>query len=493
MANSKRTNRYKAIVKEGVLERKATKHLSFGLFVFVIIFIYLVFVMVTFAIKEKVNYTTAEIGVLTHSNTYKGLILRNEKVIQSKTKGAVRYFLTEGSRVRNGNNVAGVLKNTDMIQRLDEAITKENRALPVDNPIFDESYDYLKNKIRTYVINKHLYKYEHTYLVKKQIMNNISDIRNTVIRTSSIIEDTDVNPLILEDQYQQYIDYYPAPESGLISYNIDGFEDITKDTFSENDLKRRPVLQATTKNIDAAIGQPLFKVVDNYLWYVVAEIDHECKFKIKDKTYISVEFIEKNIQIDARVLEIQDKNNKVFLILEIDRMLNKFLSERFTQFRLVYDEYEGIKIPESAVATRIYAQIPIDYLQKYQGEYVVNKMVVDDENEEQYIGKLISFNSLKVEKDFVYIPLSKELAIGDQLIGKSENRNDVKEKFELAITKDLEGVYVVNKGFAQFKLIETRYHHVDYRIVEPNTPYGIRIYDRIASEASTTKDYQMIN
>lgn len=486
--NTEKTNRYRAIEKEGIRKRKATKHINLGVAIFAIILTYLIFVMITFFIREKVDYTTAEMGVLTHSNIYKGLVIRDETVISSEAKGAVRYMSTEGARTRSGITVAGVLKNPDMIERLDEEITKENRALPTDDSLFDESYEYLKNRIKNYVINKHLYNYEYTYSIKKQIMNDISDIRNTVIRESSLKGEIGATIALLEEQYKDYIDYYYAPISGLVSYNIDGFESITITNFSDSDLEREPKIQEISKKVDVEEGQALFKIVDNYLWYIVTEIDHECELKIKDKNYIGVEFTEKDIQLDVEVLEIQNVDEKVYLILKVDRLLNEFLSERFVQFKIVYDQYDGIKVPESAVLKKTYLEIPITYL---YGD-MINKKILDEDEVGGFIGKAIYLDSMKTDDEFAYVPVSENLDIGDELLPPSKD-SILTDTFIISNTKELEGVYIVNKGFAEFKLIETKYNHIDYRIVNVNTSYGIKVYDRIATEASTTREYQIIN
>lgn len=496
MSKEQSANRYKKLEKKNNHKLAATRHINFGVAIFMMIFAYLLFVMITFAMKDKVNYTIAETGVLTHSNIYNGLVIKKESVVTAKDEGDIRYYFTEGSRVRSNNTVATIIKDSETARLLDEDIFRLNQTLHADDPAFDESYEYLQGRIKNYVINQHNHKFNKTYSIKREIVNDIDNIRSTVItQQSSMGLLTSANIITMEESLEEIGSPLLAPSSGLVSFNIDGMEDIWVDDFSTIAFTRQPVEQELSTRRTANVDEEMFKVVDNYLWYIAAEIDDECEKQIEGKSYINIEFLDKDLSLDVKINgkdAIWDEGNKTYLIVQVDRMLGEFINDRYLDFRIVYDEYEGIKVPETAVTTKEFVSIPANYLTIINNEYSVHKKVFSEDAVGGVTVEGIRLKQIKREDEAVLIPLSDQLQVGDTI---SYTDNETLQTYELILTDtvELQGVYVVNKGYAMFKFIETRYRETDYRIVEPFIPYGVRMYDRIATEGELTKEYQIIN
>lgn len=488
-----KNNRYVEKHKANERTAAASKHINFGAIVFMILFIYIVITLISFAMKESVNYTIAETGMLSHSAQYKGFIIRDEQVFDAKATGHIKYFFPEGARVRSNNPVFGVVTDPSMMTLLDEQIFRANQNLSADDPVFNESYEFLKNRIKNYVINQHNAPFNYTYEAKKQIENDITEIRNTVIIQQSQQDSASSSHLqVLEEQYNDAIKLIRTDRSGLVSYKIDGLEAVNIDTFQFGDIELEPTVQDTSTKTMTENGQPVFKVVNNYLWYIAAEIDDECELIIQDKDYIGIHLMDQDLDLDVKKHTLIDVENKTYLILEIDRMVNQFLTERHVNFNITFDDYEGIKIPESSVTTKTYAVIPSEYMTIIDKHYVVTKKVLAEEALGQETIDPVSVKSFKKSADLAYVPISDQLVIGDTLSYTSPDTL-VTTEFVVNETIDIEGVYVINKGFAVFKFVETKYKETDYRIVASNIPYGVRIYDRIASEAGTTEEYQIIN
>ena len=484
-------NRFIKKHKENERFAAGMKHINFGAIVFLIIFVYIVISLMSFALKDDVNYTVAEVGVLSQSDEYNGLIIKNETVITSTDSGQIKYFFPEGALVRNNNPVFGVVTDDSMMQILDEEIFKVNLSLNADTEIFDESYNYLRSRIKSYVINQYSKDFEYTYEARNQIENDITEIRNTVIIQQ---QGSESQIQLLESQYDDVVSLVRASHSGLISYKIDGLEDITIDSFTYADLEREPSIQDTSAKTITETGQPVFKIVDNYLWYIVAEIDDACEkqLELSNEQYKNIEFLDYDIIIPLKILKIEDHGTKTYLYLEADRKLSQFLSDRYVRFRINYGTYEGIKIPESAVTTKTFTAIPSDYFAYIDKEYVVRKKVYSEDAVGHETIDTVSVKSFKRAGDLVYVPLSDTLQVGDTLSYTDYETNQTTE-FVITDTEEIEGVYVINKGFAVFKFIETRYDESDYRIVDSDVDYGVRIYDRIVTQADDTEEYEVIN
>ena len=483
-SNNRYVQRHRDIDKSAA----ATRHINLGTVVFLMVFVYIVVVLVSFALRETVSYTIAETGILSNSAQYEGLVIRNEKVFTATGDGQIRYFFPEGARVRRNNPVFGIVNDPEMMDILDQEIFKANQSLSSDDPVFQESYDYLRKDIRNYVINHYNQDFDYTYMAKKQILNGIEEIRNTVI----LSESAGSNVRMLEEQYKGQIQTVPTDISGLVSYKIDGMEGVSIDTFELVQLTMTPQVQDTSDKTLTETGQPVFKVVDNYLWYMAAEIDDECEKQIEGKNYIGVHFPDKDIDMDVYVYDLYDYNGRTYLILRMDRMVNEFLTDRFVNFTITYENHEGIKVPESAVTDKSFAVIPNEYLAYINKRYVVLKKVYSEEALGHETIEPVPVKIFRREEDVAYVPVSDLLDIGDEL-SYTDGVTHATSYYTISETVDIDGVYVINKGYAMFKFIETLYKENDYRIVDGNMNYGIRVYDRIATDAETTEEYQIIN
>ena len=66
------------------------------------------------------------------------------------------------------------------------------------------------------------------------------------------------------------------------------------------------------------------------------------------------------------------------------------------------------------------------------------------------------------------------------------------EKFAVSRTGTLQGVYNINKGYADFKQISILYDNDEYSVVKSNTNYGLNVYDYIVLNADMVKDNEFI-
>ena len=75
------------------------KHLNIGIIIFGVIFIYLVVTVLMYLTEKHISVYEVEQGTIAVNNVYNGLILRDEKIINSDYSGAVNYYVKEGSKV----------------------------------------------------------------------------------------------------------------------------------------------------------------------------------------------------------------------------------------------------------------------------------------------------------------------------------------------------------------------------------------------------------
>lgn len=522
MSDKKVSNRYKKLHQLNEIQAAATKHINFSVIVFLLIFTYMLIVMISFAVHERVNYTIVEEGTLSYSKTFTGMVVRDEEVIAAKQSGIFRSFVLEGSRVRKNARLFGIIEDAETLALLDEQIKKLSSSLDDALPSQIQNSVYLKDRIKTFTINQNYEKFGFVYDERDRIAQDVLRLQSTYEFDESTV-DIDSN---LENKLSlvgDHITIVTSPSTGVVSFNLDGLEDI-KMTSNVHDfdygLLQREVEDSDQIDLLTEVnnGTAVCRIIDGYKWYLIAEIDDENEKLLdndrKDGTFVTkmIEFPSLNMDIIGKVYKPDDVSGKTYVIIEFDRDLQSVINERFLNFSIYFDNYDGLKIPNSAVIDKEFVKVPEDYLVKLGSEYAVYKNVVSPDAPGGNSVEMVKF-SLKLQDDveeatnsqegvsYVYIPLSDQLKIGDtirKITEKEENDDDELldgvsyESMTLMETKDFPGVYMVNRGYAMFKLIDPLYITEDYQIIARDTQYGIRVYDRIATEGNDTSEYEIV-
>ncbi|MBC7958548.1 MAG: hypothetical protein H7X94_01665 [Vallitaleaceae bacterium] len=491
MSKNGPNNRYiekeKAKIKEKQRNALANKHISVGLGVYFLIFAYLIFIVLSFSFSEKTNYTMAEPGLIIESETFSGMIIKNEIVVTSNASGDIHYFIPEGEKVKKGTLVSCVDQNGIFDSAL-KAL--QNSGIQALTSIADNN-QYLQLQLKAYVLNQNNSTFQTTYQTKDYLLKTVTGLNKT-------IEVNDENALVQMvnslsgDGKELALDsgFYYAPKSGVVSYNFDGFENVNLENFTFDYLNEQVVQNDVSEVKSTLNGGQLYKIVDNYNWYIIAEINDICEKFLQDKNNVEIYIPSKNQLVKANISEIINQEAKTYVILKFDRYLNDFLGDRFLDFTINYFDIQGIKIPLSSVVSKEFLKIPIEALEEDARELIVKKKVID----EDAIGGE-SLNSIPIEKyylkeDFAYIPITEQLKVGDSLNYILEDGTNI--AFPITETEKLEGVYVINKGYADFRFIETLSFNEDYKIIKDTTDYGVNKFDRIATDASLLEENQII-
>ncbi|PKM50265.1 MAG: hypothetical protein CVV02_12300 [Firmicutes bacterium HGW-Firmicutes-7] len=489
MKNEK-VNKYiekeKKMMKEKKIKSRVNKHINLGLIVYFIIFAYLVFCILNFSFSEKTNYTMAEPGAIIESEVFNGLIIRDETIIFSQIDGKANYFVPEGEKVKKGALISCIDNNGEITAAINDKLQVAKASLLSDVDLSTNNYKYIQDKLKSYVLYKHSRPFGHTYSAKVDIEKAIFDASNTVL-----LEDDQMLRNILSNSLARDENIYYALKSGVISYQFDGFERLTIDNFIPESLDQIVVAQDVLVDSTTKKDVPLFKIVNNHKWYLAAEINDVCEKYLEDENTATINISYNNMKIQGNIYKILNEDTKTYIILEFDRYLNEFLDDRFLQFSIIYSSSEGIKIPASSITQKDFLKIPVKALMKSNRQSEVKKKIVskDAVGGESLEGVPIQIYKIK-DKD-AYIPKSDKLGVGDELVYILENGKN--ETYKINEVTPLEGVYVINKGYAAFKFIEVLSYTEHYKIVKDNVSFGVSRYDRIATDASILEENQIIN
>ena len=112
--------------KDNVTEFPKFININIGVVIFIIIFIYLLFNVLTYLTKVHISVYEVEQGTIAANNIYKGLVLRDETTYSSEYSGSINYYVKEYSKVGFNDLIYTVDENGSVSERLNEA--KHNLA-----------------------------------------------------------------------------------------------------------------------------------------------------------------------------------------------------------------------------------------------------------------------------------------------------------------------------------------------------------------------------
>lgn len=292
----------------------------------------------------------------------KGYNLLDEKVYTSQGKGIALYNASEGQKVPASYDIAIINLMNDVSDLKDELI-KVNSALNYktknnkEQKVSEEEIESIK-KIQNDLKNDNL-------------SLAIEDINNLDLNTKqsiSISELTELMELSVDDlnqkkdrlikQISRSNIYYTAEYSGIVSYKVDGLEEIYSNTdldvFTNEYLKKHSKVKETETKTQVEESDILFKLIDNFSYKIALDINNINDLgKIDLGTSLLLE--SKGIdRLKGNIIKINKskKDDSAVVILSLDEMLDKVYSQRMHKFNIVKGKQKCFEIPKSAIIKR---------------------------------------------------------------------------------------------------------------------------------------------
>lgn len=156
-----------------------------------------------------------------------------------------------------------------------------------------------------------------------------------------------------------------SPMSGIVSYRVDGLEDLlktdgfgslTKKTLDGYNLKPGSVVPQTTDK---------GKVVNNFICYIATPINTEKadSSKVGDKVILR---LANSAEIEAEIVSIVNDVNCKILVFEIKDKIEELIEYREISFDIIWWKYSGFKISNSAISTD---ENDLNYIERNKAGY----------------------------------------------------------------------------------------------------------------------------
>lgn len=388
--------------------------------VFVLIFIYLAYA-VYLLVKQPTDKVTVENGTLYLEETDIGYVIRDEKVVKGNNyKNGMEQIKTEGEKTAKGESIYRYYsKNeSDLTKQIAELDSKIQEALDGQTDLFSSDIKLIENQLdeKIELLNKttdlaklNEYKKEITKLISKK-----ASIAGENSPSGSYLKKLYNQRTKLEEQLNSGAEYIKAPESGIVSYKVDGLEEtLTPDNFSTLSKEFLEKLNLKTGQI-IATNDECGKVINNFKCYIATISDSKQAKEAKVGDSVKV-MLSNNKTIEAKIQYIsQENDDEMLLVLEINKQIEELTNYRKISFNLIWWSYSGLKVPNSAIVE----QDGLNYVVRNRAGYLTKILVnVKKQNDKYSIIKNYTTDELKnLGFSSTEINKMKKISIYDELI-----------------------------------------------------------------------------
>ena len=456
-----------------IIRYRRPLNINVGMIIFALIFVYMLFSVITYLRKDNVQFYEVQEGGIVNNKDYTGIILRQEEVKTADRSGYVNCYVREGKRAAFGTRIYSIDETGNLTSFLAEH-SEDSVSL---NP---ENLSELKKQLTVFSLTYDNNQFRSVYDTKNSLEAQIMEYMN--FNALDNLED-------LMGQEGLNFEQVKSDQAGVISYGIDSYETFDPSTISKAVFDRSGYKKSiinSGKLIEK--GAPVYKVIASDKWSVVFPMTDEDIKEYGDKTRLKVDFSGHDLKASGDFSTMKGTDGETYGKIEFDKYMVQFASERYTDFEIVSNRVEGLKIPATAVTEKDFFLVPMDYMTK-GGDSLdkgFNKEVYTDS------GTSVLFVPTEIyysEEDYYYIEMNKEngLKAGDYIV-----KPDSTDRYQIGQSKSLQGVYNINKGYALFKQIDILKSNDEYYTVKKNMPYGLYVYDHIVLNAESVSEGELI-
>ena len=357
------------------MEKKIRKGRVFAVvLILALVFIYAVY-LVAKLVQNPTNTFMVTNGKISQEESDIGYIIREETVVKGQNyKNGMVKIKNEGEKVAKGDSVfryysSGEEELKNKIAELDVEIQSlmqnEKSSFPSDVKLLESQIE--KELDSIYGVNnaQKIQEYKkniNSYITKKAKISSPSNSRLKEL-------------LSQREEYENRLtsdsENVNAPESGIVSYRVDGLESVltTEDftKFNKNFLQDLKLKTGQTVASNEEVG----KIINNYQCYIVFNSNtNEAKSsKVGDTIKIRVQNSD-TVKASVENIINEDDESKTITV-KIANDVEKLIAYRKISFDIIWWDAEGFRIPNEAIKE----ENGLSYVVRNRNGYY-NKMLV---------------------------------------------------------------------------------------------------------------------
>ena len=322
---------------------------------FLIILIY-IFYSIFLLIRTPNETVTLIDGVLTLEESEVGYVLRDEKVlIGNNYKNELTPIIAEGERAAKGQTIfrySGLDEDEikkeiqDISIKIQESISKGQKFFSTDIKNIEKQIDERTIKLNSSTDLHTIREYKKEI---EQLVNKKSKIIGDLSPAGSYIQELNNKKEALEQKLTANSEYITAPISGIVSYRVDGLEEIlSPNDFSNLTIDNLEKLELKTGKIISSSNEK-GKVIDNFHSYIVCILDSETSKNAQIGDKVNITFASgKEYIYQIEYISIEEGEKKV-IVFGSDVMPEELINFRKISLNITWWSFSGLKAPNSCI------------------------------------------------------------------------------------------------------------------------------------------------
>ena len=339
--------------KNKKINNKKVIVISILLLILAVYIIYVIYLL----IKQPTNVFTVEEGTLYKEETDIGYVIRHETVVKGQNyKNGMEQIIAEGERAAANENIFRYYStNEDSLKsKISELDTKIQEAMAENTELSNGSdmkllEDQIDDKIENINKETDLAKLEEEKKAIDDLVTRKAKIAGEASPQGSYLRQLIDERKKYESELNSGAEYVKAPMSGIVSYRVDGLEDVlTPDNLSSLSKEYLESLDLSTGKI-VATNNESGKVIDNFYCYIatITSSDEAKQAEVGNKVKVR---LSNNAEVNAEITNIvKEEDGDVILALKLTEQIEELTNYRKITFDLIWWDASGLKVPNQAI------------------------------------------------------------------------------------------------------------------------------------------------
>lgn len=326
----------------------------------VLLLLLVVLISIVYNFNNKRTATeTALMSDAVSSKDFKGIFIRDEKMITFSGNGVLSYNVADGGKVGNNTIIAEVYPDDEQIGRNREIdrLEKELDILKkIQNPGTLESAqpaslsENIGESYRSLIYSRDMHNYDE---LRDEMENLVVYMSTYQIITKNVTgfeqQITDINAELAELKAEsvQSTELVKSNESAYFVSYCDGYEsELTPDRLDEITIADINSITDRRSNDNTIVG----KMINGYSWYLAGVVDNSRKeYAVGNDVQIKFDSSDENF--DAVITDVRDEGNpeQSIIIMECSQFNYDLVQHRAENAKLIKGKYSGLKVPRDSI------------------------------------------------------------------------------------------------------------------------------------------------
>ena len=335
------------------------KKMNKRIIVYFIFFFIVFYILLSIYLLVKTPNETIMVdnGTLTLEEASTGYIIREETVLKGENyKNGLTPIVIEGERAAKGQTVfrySGMEeeetkeKIAEINAKIQEALAKQPNILTTtDIKILEKQIDEKSQNLRKLTDVSIISEYKKEI---EEILNKEAKIAGSQSKSGAYIGQLAKEKEEYENKLTSDSEYIQTPMAGVVSYRVDGLEDIlsvndfstiTKDFLENLELKTGKIVSTSNES---------GKIINNFKCYIATVLESEAANTAEIGNKVKITLSSGNeMNGEIKYITKEDKN-EVLVIIEIKQLTQELIEHRKISINITWWSSSGYKVPNSSV------------------------------------------------------------------------------------------------------------------------------------------------